>query len=162
MSLSRSYYADSGPVSISGTSATPAMWISTQTVTTADLNIVGIKGSVSSAGGAPPANTSILMQLAVVSGTKAGGATVTPRATGQSALAAQSVWSSGSTPLTGLTEGNVIWAADLSYAAGSIWGEWLPQGFERNIPANSQYAFYFTAGVAGSGCSIAFRVDFGE
>jgi hypothetical protein len=159
MSQDRSYFVDSGPVSIAATTATPALYFTPAQ----DLNVVGVRASVSSAAGAPPSNTSILCALAIVTGTQGGGGAVTPRPTGQSQYAATSTWESAtSAALTGLTEGAVLWDIDIPYSAGGSWGEWFPQGFERNCPNGTKMCFYFTAGSAGSGCSLAFRVDFTE
>lgn len=160
MSLARAYNVASGPVSIAGTSATPALYGAA--AAGADLNIVGIKPRVTSAAGAPPSNTSILVQIAVVTGTVGGGAALTARPTGQSSLAAQSTWKSGSTALTGLTAGNILWSDDIPYTAGGGLIDWLPQGFEVNVAAGTLVAVYFTAGSAGSGCSFSADLAFAE
>jgi hypothetical protein len=160
MSLARAYHVASGAVSISGTSATPALYGAAPSA--ADFNIVGIKPRVESAAGSPPSNTSILVQVCAVSGSVTGGASVTARPTGQSAIAAQSTWKSGSTALGGLTQGNVLWEDDIPYTAGGGLIDWLPQGFEINVTASGLVAVYFTAGSAGSSCSFAVGLDFAE
>jgi hypothetical protein len=160
MSLARAYHVASGAVSIGGTSATAALYGAAAAA--ADLNIVGIKPRVTSAAGSPPNNTSVNVQICVVTGTVGGGAAVTPRPTGQSSLAAQSTWKSGSTALTGLTAGNVLWEDDIPYTAGGGLIDWMPQGFEVNVAAGTLVAVYFTAGSAGSGCSFAVGLDFAE
>jgi len=156
----RPYFADSGAVSIASSSATPALYVAS--AAGADLDILEVRASVSGSGGTVPSNTSILVQYSIVTGTVGGGAAVTPRPVGQGSTAAQSTWKSGSTALTGLTQGNVLWSCDIPYAAGSFLLEPFQDGFERNVPAGTLGAFYFTAGSAGSGYSVAFRVDFTE
>lgn len=161
MATSRPYFVDSGAVSIGGTVATPALYGAAPAG--ADFDIAGIRVSVVSGGSpAPPTNASIFAALAVVSGTVGGGATAAARPVGQSTLAAQSTWKSGSTALTGLTEGNVLWSHNIPYAAGASWGEWFPSGFERNVPATGLIAVYFTASAAGSGMSFEVTLDLAE
>jgi hypothetical protein len=160
MSLARAYNVASGAVSIGGTSATPALYGAA--ASGADFNIVGIKPRVTSAAGSPPSNTSILVQLCAVTGSVGGGASVTARPTGQSTQAAQSTWKSGSSALTGLTQGNVLWSDDIPYTAGGGLIDWLPQGFEVNVAASGLVAVYFTAGSAGSSCSFSVDVAFAE
>lgn len=160
MSLARAYNVGSSAVSIANTSATAALYGAA--AAGADLNIVGIKPRVTSAAGSPPANTSVLVQVSVVTGSVGGGAPVTARPTGQSSLAAQSTWKSGSTALTGLTQGNTLWEDDIPYTAGGGCIDWLPQGFEVNVAAGTLVAVYFTAGSAGSGCSFSVDLAFAE
>lgn len=160
MSLARAYNVGSNAVAIGGTSATPALYGAA--AAGADLNIVGIKPRVTSAAGAPPSNTSVLVQVCIVTGTVGGGSAVTPRPTGQSTQAAQSTWKSGSTALTGLTQGNVLWADDIPYTAGGGLIDWLPQGFEVNVAAGALVAVYFTAGSAGSSCNFSVDLAFAE
>lgn len=159
----RTYMADSGLVSIGGTSATPLLFLSTSSVQT--LTIAKVKVSVEAVSSpAPPNNGSLFFALNVVTGTKAGGAAVTPAQLSGPALAAQSTWSSGSTALTGLTQSTEVWPFTIPYTAGASWADDHENtGLEFPVAVSSQYAFYFTsASGAGSGCSVRVAVWFAE
>jgi hypothetical protein len=154
VSIFRAYEADSLGVSIAGTSATPAMYFAPSS--TADANLCKIKVAVEGASSpAPPSNGSVLFVLAKVTGTVGGGASVTPQPTGQSTLAATTVVKSGSTALTGLTQGVTLWTGVIPFTAGASWSDDFENtGFELSLAASGLYAVYFTAASgAGSGCN---------
>jgi hypothetical protein len=163
MSMARAYFADSGAVTISGTSATPMLYIAPPS--TSDLNVVRIKPFIEAVSSpSPPSNGSVLFQLAKVTGTKGGGAAVTPSQLSGATLAANTVFSSGSTALTGLTLSTVFWSADVPFAAGAGWEDaYENTGLEINIPASGTWAVYFTAASgAGSGMAARCVVNFTE
>lgn len=154
MAVFRGYEIDSGLISISGTSLVPALYIAP--AASADCNIVRIKVSVEAVSSpAPPSNGSIFWSLNTVTGTKGGGASVTPSKLGSSGLAANTVFSSGSTALTSLTATTELWGGVIPFTAGA-WAEdtYENTGLEINLAASSTSSFYFIApSGAGSGCS---------
>ena len=154
MSMARAYEIDSGLVSIGGTSLTPILYLAP--TATNDVNIVRIKVSVEAVSSpAPPSNGSVFFSLNKTTGTKAGGAAVTPTPIGQSSLAANTVWSSGSTALTSLTQSTEYWAGVVPFTSGA-WSEdtFENTGLEVNVPASGTFSFFFISpSGAGSGCS---------
>lgn len=163
MSIFRGYEVDSGGVSIAGTSATPMLYVAAAAA--ADLNVCKLKVAIEGASSpAPPSNGSVLFTLNKVTGTVGGGAALTASPTGQSSLAAQSAWKSGSTALTGLTQSTEYWAGVVPFTAGASWtDDFENTGFEINIPASGIYAVYFTAASgAGTGCNARAVLWFAE
>jgi hypothetical protein len=159
----RTYMADSGLVSIAGTSATPALYLSTTSTQT--LTIAKIKVSVEGVSSpAPPSNGSVFFSLNLVTGTVGGGAGVTPAQITGPALAAQTTWKSGSTALTGLTQSTEVWPATVPFTAGASWADDHENtGLEFPVPVSGLYAVYFTAASgAGSGCSARVAIWFAE
>ena len=159
----RTYMADSGLVSIGGTSATPALYLSTTSTQT--LTIAKIKVSVEGVSSpAPPSNGSVFFALSVVTGSVGGGATVTPTQVAGPALAAQTTWKSGSTALTGLTQTTEVWPFTVPFTAGASWADDHENtGLEFPVPISGLYAVYFTAASgAGSGCSARVVAWFAE
>lgn len=163
--LNRTYMADSGLVAISGTAAVPMFYIAP--TATNDLVICKIVVSVEATANqsaSPSTNNSILFQLSKVTGTKAGGSAVTPKQLSGTALAANTVFSSGSTALTGLTQSTEIWSKSIALSAGA-WAEdsYENTGLEVPLAASSISAFYFiTASGAGSNLSAKIQVWFTE
>ena len=164
MSIYRAYSVDSAGISIGGTSATPALYI--LPTTTSDANIVRIKVAVEAASSpAPPSNGSILWVLAKVTGTVGGGATVTGQPTTASSLAANTTFKSGSTALTGLTQGVTLWTGVVPFTAGASWEDaYENTGLEIYLPSGTAaYCMYFTAASgAGSGCNARVVLNFSE
>lgn len=169
MSMARTYMADSGLIAISATGATPAFYIAPPA--TADLNIFKVIPSIEAGASVPtvPSNSSIQCTLNKVTGTKAGGAAVTPAGPFQnlSGLAANTVWSSGSTALTGLTQSTEYWSRTIPFAAGSFResDEENTNALEINLAASTTTAFYFTVPAgpgAGSNLFMRFVVYFSE
>lgn len=154
MAVYRGYEVDSGLISISGTSSVPALYIAP--TSTNDCNIVRIKVSVEAVSSpAPPSNGSVFFSLNTVTGTKGGGSAVTPSKLGPSGLAANTVFSSGSTALTGLTSSTELWGGVVPFTSGA-WSEdtFENTGLEVNLAASSISAFWFVSpSGAGSGCS---------
>lgn len=162
----RSYYVDSGLVAVSATGLTPLLYLAPPS--TADCNVIAIKCSVEVSGSAPTAvsNSDIFFSLNTVTGTKAGGAAVTPSKLSPSALAANTVCSSGSTALTGLTQGGVLWGGAVPFTAGGFTNEaWENTGREIYLAASSQTAVYMSVPSgpgAGSGFSVRAEVWLAE
>ena len=159
--LNRTYYASSGLVAVSGTSAVPALYVSTPA--TADLVICKILvaiESTSAQSASPSTNNSILFTLNTVTGSVAGGAAVTPhQQPGASSLAARSTWTSGSTALTGLTQSTDWWGQPIALSAGS----WAAQdetntGLEIAVPISSTLCFYYLA-ASGAGSNLAAKIE---
>lgn len=169
MSMSRTYMTDSGLIAIGATGATPALYLAP--TATNDLNIFKVIPSIEAGASVPtvPSNSNILCTLNKVTGTKAGGAAVTPGGPLQNlaGLAANTVWSSGSTALTGLTQSTEVWARPIPFAVGAFResDEENTNALEINIPASGTYAFYFTVPVgpgAGSNLFLRYVVYFSE
>jgi hypothetical protein len=163
--LNRTYTADSGLIATSGTSPVPAFYIAP--TTTNDLVICRIKVQVeatSSQSASPSTNNSILFQLSTVTGTKAGGAAITPKQIAGTVLTANTVFSSGSTAITGLTQTTESWQNTIALSAGA-WAEdaYENTGLEIPLAASSLTCFYFTtASGAGSGLAARITVTFTE
>lgn len=143
----RIYMADSGLISIAATGATPALYFSTPA--TADLTLLRMKPSIevsSTATPAPPSNSNLFFSLNKVTGTVAGGAAITPSQVQGNALAANSTWKSGSTALTGLTQGTEYWPSTIPFTAGASFQEDDENTNSMEIPiaVSSTYAFYFS------------------
>ncbi len=154
MAMARIYESDSGGVSIAGTSATPALYFSAPS--TADANLCKIKVAIEGASSpAPPSNGSVLFVLAKVTGTVGGGAAVTPQLTSPAGPASNLTVKSGSTALTGLTQGVTLWTGVVPFTAGASWSDDFENtGLEVYLAASGLYAVYFTAASgAGTGCN---------
>lgn len=150
----RGFEIDSGLIAITGTTAVPALFV--ETGAAVDTNIVRIKVSVEAvAAPAPPSNGSVFFSLNKVTGTVGGGVSVTPTPVGPSPVPAAATWKSGSTALTGLTQGAEAWGGVVPFTSGA-WAEdtYEHTGLEIYIPESGLYAFWFAApSGAGSGCS---------
>jgi len=163
--LNRTYYASSGLVALSGTTPLPALYIAP--TSTNDLVIARIKVAVvatSSQAASPSTNNSAYITLNTVTGSVGGGAAVTPRQQSGTTLAANTVFKSGSTALTGLTQSTELWGQDLAESAGA-WGEdaYENAGTEIPLAASSLSCFYVSTPVsAGSGLSARIQVWFVE
>lgn len=169
MGTSRSYMVDSGLIAISATGATPGLYIAP--TANNDLNVVRMKASIEAGSStpSPPSNSSVLFSLCKVTGTKAGGAAVTPSPLNigvSGALAAQTVFSSGSTALTGLTQSTEFWPMPIAFSPGSFDVEDLENtGLETNIPASGTWCVYFNPAAgpgAGSNCYARIALWFTE
>jgi hypothetical protein len=158
--VSRTYTVDSGLIAISATGATPGLYIAP--TATNDLYVVKYKVSIEAAAGTPsvPSNSSVLFTLNKVTGTKAGGAAVTPEPSGAYTLAANTVFDSGSTALTGLTQSTEYWAQPVPFTAGAFATEDLENtGLENYIPASGTYCVYFNpAAGPGAGSNLNARI----
>lgn len=143
MAMYRPYVADSGLVALSATGLTPLLYLAP--TSTNDANIIAVKASVEASGSAPTAvaNSDLFFSLNTVTGTKAGGAAVTPSKLSSSGLAANTVCSSGSTALTGLTQAAELWCGAVPFTAGAFASEaWENTGREVNLAASSTSCLY--------------------
>jgi len=143
MAMYRPYLVDSGLVAVSATGLTPLLYLAP--TATNDCNVIAVKCSVEVSSSAPTAvsNSDLFFSLNTVTGTKAGGAAVTPSILGASSLAANTVASSGSTALTGLTQSTELWAGAVPYTGGAFTNEaWENTGREIYLAASSKTAFY--------------------
>lgn len=144
MSMYRPYIVDSGLIAISATGLSAPLLYFAPTATN-DCNIIAVTCSIEVAGSAPTAvsNSDWFFSLNTSTGTKAGGAAVTPSVIGPSALIANTVCSSGSTPITGLTATTELWGHAVPFSAGSFSdAAWENTGREINLAASSKTAFY--------------------
>lgn len=163
----RSYFVDSGLIAVSGTGlSAPLLYLAPPS--TADLNLIAVKASIEVSGSAPTAvsNSDLYFSLNKVTGTKAAGAAVTPAPLSPSALAANTVASSGSTGITGLTQAAELWGGAVPFTAGAFTNEaWENTGREINLAASSTTAFFVTVPSgpgAGSGFSVRIQAWFAE
>lgn len=152
MTMYRAYYTDFGLVAIAATGlSNPLGYISTPA--TADGNLFKVKCAIVASTGAVVAATSQsgLFTVNKVTGTKAGGAAVTPSPIGPNNLASNLTTSSGSTAITGLTQSTELWGQDLAYSVGQFAGDDDPNtGEEIFLGPSGQFAFYLNLG-AGNG-----------
>ncbi len=161
MSMFRTYMTDSGlvPISATGVSA-PLLYLTAPA--TADGNIFKIKISCEAGAGTPtvPTSSSLAVTLNTVTGTKAGGAAVTPSPTGPVTLAANIVASSGTTAITGLTQTTERWPGTVPFSPGSFAGDDDPNtGEEVYLAASGQLAFFVTVPAGpGFGSNLFVRV----
>ena len=161
MPMYRCYETNSGIIAASATGLSgPLLYFSTPA--TADGNLFKAKVSVVAAAGAPtpPSNQSGFFSLNKVTGTKAGGAAVTPSPIGPNNLASNITVSSGSTAITGLTQSTELWGQDVGFAVGSFAGDDDPNtGEEVFLGPSGQFAFYLNLGAgAGAGTNMNVRV----
>lgn len=159
MAMFRPYLVDSGLISVSGTGLlAPLLYLAP--ASTADCNIIALTCSVEVSGSAPTAvsNSDLYFSLNTVTGTKAAGAAVTPSPLGPSALAANTVASSGTTGITGLTQSTELWGHTVPFTAGAFTDQaWENTGREINLAASSKTAFYVTV-PSGPGAGTGFSV----
>lgn len=160
MPMFRTYITDSGLIAITATGLTaPLLYISTPATATA--NIAKVKCSVEAGAGAPvvPQNGNVPWFLNLVTGTKAGGAAVTPNPVGPDKLASNLTLSSGSTAITGLTQSTELWQGGGGNVPGSGPVDDDPNtGIEVWLAASSQYAFYAVPPAGPGAPTVSLRV----
>lgn len=121
MSMNRTYVTDTGLVAIGGTGLTPVQYFSAPS--TADGNVFKFVPSVEVDASVPtvPSNSDINFGLYVVTGTVGGGSAQTPKQLNGNTLASNITCKSGSTALTGLTQGAYAgWSRTIPFAAGAF------------------------------------------
>jgi hypothetical protein len=155
----RPYLLDSGLISVSATGLSgPLLYLAP--TSTNDVNILAVKASIEVSGSAPTAvsNSDLYFSLNTVTGTKAGGATATPAILGPSSLIANTVASTGTTAITGLTQSTELWGGAVPFTAGAFTNEaWENTGREINLAASSKSAFYVNV-PSGPGAGTGFYV----
>ena len=161
MATFREYITDSGLVAISATGiSAPLLYLTP--AATATANLTKIKVSCEASAGTPtvPTSSSLFFSLNTVTGTKAGGAAVTPNPTGPDTLASNVTASSGTTAITGLTQTTERWGATIPFSPGSFAGDDDPNtGEEVWIGASSQSAFFVNVPAGpGFGSNLFARV----
>jgi hypothetical protein len=161
MGMFRAYETNSGLIAISATGLSgPLLYLAPPS--TADGNLFKAKVSVEAGAGVPAlaSNSSLFFSLNKVTGTKAGGAAVTPSPIGASSLAANIVASSGTTAITGLTQSTELWGQPIPFTPGQFAGDDDPNtGAEVYLAASGQYAFYVTVPAGpGAGSNLFARV----
>lgn len=145
MSMYRAYLADSGLISVSALTGISAPLLYLAPTSTNDVNIIAVTCSVEAAGSAPTlvSNSDVYFSLNTVTGTKAGGAAVTPSKLGPSGLAANTVCSTGTTAITGLTASTELWGHTVPFTVGAFTDQaWENTGREINLAASSTSAFF--------------------
>lgn len=161
MALGRIYTADSGLVTLASTTQTPLLyWTCSATQT---LDILAVRIGIYSGGGVSyPSNGTVEVNIARPTGTKAGGAAVTPNPHNSGDIAAQTTWSSGSTAITGLTYATPVWGQILPFTAGANWAEWVTPGAEWRCAASGQMAIYALCSSAGTATQFYCEAVFAE
>lgn len=162
MSMYRPYYLDSGLISISGTGILgPLLYLAPTATNDADVIAVVCSVEVDATNPTAVSNSDVFFSLNTVTGVKAGGAAVTPAVLGPSALAANTVASSGTTAITGLTQSTERWGHAVPFTAGAFTDQaWENTGREINLGASSQSAFYVRVPVGpGAGAGFFVRVE---
>lgn len=155
--MSRTYKTNSGLVAIGATGLTPVLYFSIPA--TADGNVFKVVPSIEAGASVPtvPSNSDVYFSCNLVTGTKAGGAAVTPQQIVGNVLASNLVASSGSTALTGLTQAAELWGRAIPFAIGAFResDEENTNALEFPFLPSGQYAFYMSVPVgpgAGSNC----------
>jgi hypothetical protein len=163
MASRRTYFVKSGAVTLNSTSMIPVLVGSAPS--TADFNLVGLRvASQAVSSPSPQNNGSILGAVYVVTGTLAGGASVTPQQLGGNTLGAKSTWTSASSAaITGLTLGAELWEQPIGTGGGSGWGEWFPDSFEIPCAPSTLIAICYSAAAGyGSGMAFSTTANFAE
>lgn len=161
MGMYRAYETNSGLVAISATGLSAPLLYFTPGAA-ADGNLFKIKVSCEAGASTPtvPTSSSLAFTLNKTTGTKAGGAAVTPSPIGASSLASNITASSGSTAITGLTQSTELWEGTIPFSPGSFSGDDDPNtGEEVYLAASGTYAFYVTVPAGpGFGSNLFARV----
>jgi hypothetical protein len=152
MTMYRAYETNSGLIAVAAVGLSgPLLYLAPPA--TADGNMYKVKCSVAANTGVVTAASlqSAFFSLNKTTGTKAGGAAVTPSPIGPNNLAANIVASSGTTAITGLTQSTEVWGQDEAYSIGSFAGDDDPNtGTEVFLAPSGTYAWYVNLG-AGNG-----------
>ena len=161
----RAYNVDSGLVNITGSTAVPILYLTTTSTSDCWLSI--FRPSIEAVSSpAPPSNGSVYFGLYKITGTKGGGSAVTPQGPlGGQTLASNTTFSSGSTTITGLTQGALAgWSEPVAFTSGAGWGDDRENtGFSVYVPQSTQLCFYFIAASGfGSGCAARMTVALSE
>jgi len=161
MGMFRTFETDSGLIAITATGlSAPLLYIAPAAA--ASANGFKFKVSCEAGTGTPtvPTSSSLFFSLNTVTGTKAGGAALTPTPTGPDTTAAQTVFSTGTTAITGLTQAAERWGQPIPFSPGSFAGDDDPNtGEEAWFAPSGQYAFYVTVPAGpGAGSNLYARV----
>ena len=162
MSMHRTYATDTGLIAVSATGSTPLLYFSAPA--TADANIFKMVPHVEVDASVPtvPSNSDVNFGLYKVTGTVAGGASLTPVQLEGNVLASNLTVKSGSTALTGLTQGAWAgWSRTIPFTAGAF-----RESDEENTAAlevpmlpSTLYAVYMRVPVGpGAGTNMLVRV----
>ena len=161
MAAGRGYFVKSGLVAVTSTSQTPILFATAGSTVSAD--VLAIRPSLA-AGSTPtyPSNASVQFTLAKTT-SGVGTTTVTPRSVTGLDIAANSLWyTAWSTPPT---IGNIAWEHNVSFSAGSNWGEVFPSGLERRLGGtggNDQWALFVTLSATSTATDFEITFDFIE
>lgn len=157
----RAFETDSGLIAIGATGLSPPL-LYLAPAAAASGNLFKVKVSCEAGAGTPtvPTSSSLAFTLNKTTGTKAGGAAVTPSPIGADTTAAQTVVSSGTTAITGLTSAAELWEATIPFSPGSFAGDDDPNtGEEIWLAPSGTYAFYVTVPAGpGFGSNLFARV----
>lgn len=162
MPMNRTYVTDSGLVAIAGTGSTPMMYFSVPAA--ADANLFKLVPSIEVDAGVPtvPSNSDVNFALFVVTGAVGGGAALTPKQLNGNVLPSNLTVKSGSTALTGLTQGAFAgWGRTIPFAAGAFSEADHENTSALEVPLlpSTLYAVYFRIPVGpGAGTNMFARL----
>jgi len=161
MAMGRGYSVASGLVAVTSTSQTPILFATAGSTVSADALAIRLSCP---AGSSPtfPSNASVKLTLAKTT-SGVGTTTVTPRSVTGLDIAANSLWyTAWSTPPS---IGNIVWEHNVSFSAGSNWGEVFPSNLERRLGGtggNDQWAVFVTLSATSTATDFEAGLDFIE
>jgi hypothetical protein len=162
MALGRTYEANSGLVAVTATSAVPILYGVTTSTNTADVVAYRI-GSWAGSSASYPSNGSALFQLSRVTGTQAGGTSVTAVPQNDTDIAANTLFHDATgSAITGLTQGVVPYQQVIPFTAGAGWSEWVTPGTETRISASGKFAIYLTISATSTATDFTVGIRFVE
>ena len=162
MSMNRTYVTDTGQVAIAATGATPIWYVSVPA--TADGNVFKAIPVIEVGASVPtvPSNSDVNFGLYVVTGAVGGGAALTPKQLNGNVLASNMTVKSGSTALTGLTQGAWAgWGRSIPFASGAFSEADHENTAALEVPLlpSTLYAVYMTVPVGpGAGSNMFARL----
>jgi hypothetical protein len=141
MALGRTYTVSSGVVTLGSGTHSALLWgWPTQGTGVAGIIAADIEAVRVSILGVTtfPSNASVTFDLSRVTGTIAGGASVTGTPHNSTDIASNLTWFSASTTIsTEPTYGVTLWQQTIPFTAGANWAEWVTPGAEWRIPPTS-------------------------
>lgn len=168
MAIGRIYTAESGTCALATTTPSALIW-AWPGAATVTMDILAVRLGTTSSGGTPsyPTNGVVQVQLVRATGTITGGASVTPNPHNSGDIAANSVWKSASTAITGQpTVGVVLWGIQIPFTAGASWAEYPTPGLEWRVPASGTagtgIALMTTQSSAGTNTAFTAEIVFAE
>lgn len=162
MPMHRTYVTDTGLIAVSATGSTPVEYFSAPA--TADANLFKIVPTVEVDASVPtvPSNSDVNFSLFKVTGAVGGGAALTPVQLEGNLLASNLTVKSGSTALTGLTQGAFAgWSRTIPFTAGAFResDEENTAALEVPLLPSNNYALYMRVPVGpGAGTNMLVRV----
>lgn len=161
MPMGRALLSDSGLVAIGATGLSgPLLYYAVPAGVSGYLAKVRFSCEISGTAIAVISNSNLYGSFNVVTGTKAGGAAVTPNPVGPDQTASGITVSSGSTAITGLTQSTEEWGGTIPFTPGSAITDDDPNtNLEVWLKPSTNFAFYLTVPSAqGFGAGMFARI----